>query len=126
MSYTYEEVRRQLLDMIATIQRDYQRQIQPYVEQLARLEASRPLSPMLIRCQELLPAILAQVTPDEERDATSAQLAEERRFPHRAAAVTGLTQQDYDALVRDAMLWRTRSPTGAGGTCVCNPPTRSN
>lgn len=50
-----------------------------------------------------------------ERDATSAQLAEEQRFLHGAAAVTGLTQQDYDALVRDAMLWRTRSPTGAGG-----------
>ncbi len=49
-----------------------------------------------------------------ERDATYAQLAEEQRFPH-GAAVTGLTQQDYDALVRDAMLWRTRSPTGAGG-----------
>jgi hypothetical protein len=48
-------------------------------------------------------------------DATSAQLAEEQRFIHGAAAVTGLTQQDYDALVRDAMLWRTRSPTGAGG-----------
>jgi len=50
-----------------------------------------------------------------ERDATYAQLAEAQRFPHGAAAVTGLTQQDYDALVRDAMLWRTRSPTGAGG-----------
>lgn len=35
--------------------------------------------------------------------------------PDNAPAVTGLTQQDYDALVRDAMLWRTRSPTGAGG-----------
>jgi hypothetical protein len=50
-----------------------------------------------------------------ERDATYAQFAEAQRFLHGAAAVTGLTQQDYDALVRDAMLWRTRSPTGAGG-----------
>ena len=49
------------------------------------------------------------------RDAAYAQSVEEQRFPHGAAAVTGLTQQDYDALVRDAMLWRTRSPTGAGG-----------
>jgi len=49
------------------------------------------------------------------RDVSHAQLAEAQRFPHGAAAVTGLTQQDYDALVRDAMLWRTRSPTGAGG-----------
>jgi hypothetical protein len=49
------------------------------------------------------------------RDVSHAQLAEEQRFLHGAAAVTGLTQQDYDALVRDAMLWRTRSPTGAGG-----------
>ena len=68
MSYTYEEVRRQLLDMIAAIHRDHQRQIQPYVEQLARLEASRPPSPMLIRCQELLPAILAQATQDTGSD----------------------------------------------------------
>ena len=49
------------------------------------------------------------------RDVSHAQSAEAQRFPHGAAAVTGLTQQDYDALVRDAMLWRTRSPTGAGG-----------
>lgn len=49
------------------------------------------------------------------RDAAYAQSVEEQRFLHGAAAVTGLTQQDYDALVRDSMLWRTRSPTGAGG-----------
>jgi hypothetical protein len=49
------------------------------------------------------------------RDAAYAQSVEAQRFLHGAAAVTGLTQQDYDALVRDSMLWRTRSPTGAGG-----------
>ena len=58
---------------------------------------------------------IGEVAEWPKRDATSAQLAEEQRFIHGAAAVTGLTQQDYDALVRDAMLWRTRSPTGAGG-----------
>ena len=58
---------------------------------------------------------IGEVAEWPKRDATSAQLAEEQRFLHSAPAVTGLTQQDYDALVRDAMLWRTRSPTGAGG-----------
>ena len=55
------------------------------------------------------------MTNDYDSLEADAQFAEAQRFLHGAAAVTGLTQQDYDALVRDAMLWRTRSPTGAGG-----------
>jgi hypothetical protein len=66
MSDGYEEARRRLLEMIVAIQRDYQRQIQPYVDQLARLEATRPPSPMLVRCQDLLPEVLAQITADRE------------------------------------------------------------
>jgi hypothetical protein len=80
MSDGYEDTRRRLLEMIATIQRDYQRQIQPYIDQLARLEATRPPSPMLVRCQELLPEVLAQITTDQP----PATLSEFVRLPPEA------------------------------------------
>ena len=65
MSDEYEDARRWLLEMIAAIQSDYQRQIQPYIDQLARLEATRQPSPMTVFCRELPPELLAQMTTDQ-------------------------------------------------------------
>jgi hypothetical protein len=43
-----EEARQRCLEMIALIQRDYQRQIQPYLDILAMIEACRPPPPVFL------------------------------------------------------------------------------
>jgi hypothetical protein len=47
-----QKLEQQLLEMIAMIQRDYQKQIQPYVDGLVLLRSRQPLPPIYISLEQ--------------------------------------------------------------------------